>query len=405
MSSSKNKLALFVAFRYLFARKSHNVINVISAISTVGMAIGTAALILILSVYNGFDKIIRDNLSDLDPDILLCSKTDKFFSPSGEDLDCLYGNPLISSICPVLEDNVFFTYASSQGIARARGVDVLYEEVSSLGSHLSDGKFSLYEGDVAKAAIGATLAATNGMRPHFLDALTLYYPDPDGRISIANPTSSLNEQRLWPSCIFSVGSNVDAELIVVPLEVMEKLTGSEDRLTGIEIRLNDGSRQGVRKFIKECRLEGDYRLLNRYMQHPSLYKMMRYEKFAIFLILAFVVLIVAFNIFGSLSMLMIEKKEDTLSLQAMGASKRLTSRIFVCEGWMVSLLGMAIGLVAGIFLCLVQQTLGIIKMPSGFMITAYPVVLKLTDILAAAGTVAAIGLIISLVAVKRNQPR
>lgn len=388
--------AFYIAKRYLFARKSHNVINVISAICSIGMGVGTAALILILSVYNGFEDLIKDNLSKIDPDILITCMEGRRFTPSQDVFSILEQDEAVESFCCVLEDNIFFTYADRQGIAKARGVDYGYEEQSGIRDLTVEGEFSLYKGDIPQACIGATLAYNNGIHVKFLDPLDLYYPDGGKDISLINPEASLNHSRIWPGSLISVTSTVDAGTMIVPLATMQELTGNYDELTGIEVRLKDGSEASVRKFIKSSPLNGEFILKDRFSQNPSLFRMMEFEKLAIMMILLFVVVIVAFNVFGSLSMLIMEKKEDCSTLRAMGADEKLIRRIFIIEGWLVTLVGMAAGAVFGTGLAILQQHTGIIKMPGSFSVSAYPVALHWFDVLASCLAVAAIGILIAL---------
>ena len=393
---------LFIARRYLFARKSHNVINVISAISAIGMAIGTAALVLILSVYNGFDELIEKNIGDLSPDLLMTSPDGAaHFEPDSVLIDRLLDDGRVAQVRYMLEDNVFLTYGDKQGIAHARGVDEGFEESETFVEHVYEGTFQLHKGEIPTALVGGALARKLGIHPRFLDPLVLYYPDREGRISASNPMASTRSEKVFPAGLISISSDLDAELVIVPLHVMRKLMGSHgEEVSGVEIMLKDNGKRAVKRFKRDY--AADCTLLNRYEQQPTLFKMMRYEKLAVFLILLFVVLIVALNIYGSLSMLIIEKTDDVATLQAMGASDTLVRRIFVTEGWLVSLLGMAIGVVAGVCLALMQQKLGLVKMPGNFMVDAYPVVLKLQDVVFTLLGVAAIGLSISLISAKRR---
>lgn len=364
------------------------------------MGVGTAALILIMSVYNGFEGLVKDNLSDIDPDVLVSREDSRFFTPEDGIFDILEQDPRVSSINCVLEDNIFFTYAGNQGIARARGVDYGYEEQSGIQARVVEGEFALYKGDIPTAAVGATLAYNNGIHARFLDPLELYYPQTGGTISLVNPAASLNNSRVWAGSLVSVSSTFDAQSIIVPLATMQELMGNDDLISGIEVRLADAGTSSVRQYIRTAGLPEGYALKDRYAQNPSLFRMMKYEKFAIFFILIFVVIIIAFNIFGSLSMLMIEKADDAQTLRAMGATDGTVRKIFVAEGWMVSLLGMLGGLVVGVALTLLQQRFGFVKMPGGFMTDAYPVVLRWADVLLSCAGVAITGFLIALPASK-----
>lgn len=435
---------LYIARRYLVARKSLGVIHAISTLSAIGMAVGTAALILILSVYNGFDRVIEQSLSDLAPDVLVTPATGKFFVPSGPAFDALLEDPRVEQICSVVEEQVFVAYGGRQQLARAKGVDAVYEAESRLADHVVEGVFALHDGALPQAAMGVALAREMGIRPHFVDPLILYYPRRGARIPLAGPAAALGSVKLHPAALLSVNATTDEELIVVPIDQMQTLLGLDNQISGIELRLASNSslsnqavtsstkqdanpsNQAVspsanrtasptannrglsssrtgRKFLRELQelLGPDFLVQDRVQQQPALYKMMRYEKLAIYLILLFVVIIIASNIFGSLSMLSISKRGDMETLRALGANDRLVRRIFVWEGWLVSLTGLAAGLIVGVALTLAQQHFGLVKMPGGFFLQAYPVVLQPADILWTALGVAAVGFAVSLLAAPR----
>ena len=395
-------LAQFIAGRYLFAKKSHNVINIISAISAIGMAVGTAALIIILSVYNGFDSLIRSMMSNVEPDLLITPATGKTFVPDDSTFDWIYDQPSVKNMCCVLEEQVFISYDGKQSLARAKGVDWVYEEESPLKDHMRDGEFKLHRGDVPLAAVGAGLAYELGISPRFLSPVEIYFPTRTGRISLANPAASIESVRVYPSALFSVNNDVDAELLIVPIEKMQELLEYEDEVSAVEIRLTEDSpKDELKRLQKEigARLGPGFRVKDRFQQNESLYKMMKYEKAAIFMILIFVIIIIAFNIFGSLTMLIIEKKEDIRTLRSMGAPDSLIRKIFVLEGWFISLAGLAGGLVIGVGFAALQQAFGIIKMPGHFVVQAYPIILSWSDILLTAVGVAVIGYLIALLPV------
>ena len=396
------KLAPFIAKRYLFAKKSHNVINIISAISAIGMAIGTAALIIIMSVYNGFDSLIRSMLSNVEPDLMITPATGKVFVPEGETYDWIYDQPSVKNMCGVLQEQVFINYDGQQGLAKAKGVDWIYEDETPLKDHIRDGEFKLHRGDVPLASVGSGLAYSMGINPRFVSPIEIYFPSRTRRLSMANPISSIESIKVWPSSIFSVNNEVDAELIILPIEKMRELLEYDDEVSAVEIRLAEGTDgKELKRLQKEIStmLGPDFKVKDRFQQNESLYKMMRYEKAAIYMILIFIIIIIAFNIFGSLSMLIIEKRGDIETLRSLGAQDRLIRRIFVLEGWMISLTGLAAGLVVGTGFALLQQHFGFIKMPGQFIVQAYPVILSWTDILLTVIGVAAIGYIIALLPV------
>ena len=398
-------LPLFIARRYLFAKKSHNVINIISAISAVGMAIGTAALIIILSIYNGFDELVKSTLSNVEPDILITPAKGKVFIPNGETFDRIRQNPLIDEYDLILQENVFVDYDGHQGIAKAKGVDSAFEAESPLAEHITNGEFSLHKGQLPQMVVGAGLAYKMGMNSAFLASAELYFPIRDRNFSLANPAASIETVRMRPSGIFSVNQQIDDDLMIVPIEEMRKLLGYEEEVSGVEIRLAEGSTaKDIRSAIKHIQKElgPEFKVLDRFRQNPSLYKMMRYEKAAIYLILIFVIIIIALNIFGSITMLIIEKKDDIETYRSLGATDQMLRRTFTLEGWLISLLGLAAGLVVGIGFSLAQQHFGFIKMPGSFLVNAYPVILQWQDVLATIAGVALIGYIIALLPVRRN---
>lgn len=393
------RLPLFIAGRYIFAKESHNVINIISAISAIGMAIGTAALIIILSVYNGFDALIRSMLSNVEPDLMIVPSTGKVFTPEGETYDWIYDQESVRTMTCTLEEQVFINYDGKQSLVTAKGVDWVYEEETPIRNNLVEGEFKLHKGDIPLAAVGAVLAYELGLSPRFLSPIEVYYPNRKSRISMANPLASLESIKVWPSCTFSVNNDIDAQLMLLPIEKMRELLEYDDEVSAVEIRLVESTDSKELKRLKNEiseRLGEGFLVKDRFQQNESLYKMMKYEKAAIFLILIFVIIIIAFNIFGCLSMLIIEKRPDIETLSSLGASDKLIRRIFVLEGWMISLAGLAAGLVIGIIFSLLQQHFGFIKMPGHFLVQAYPIILSLKDVLITAAGVATVGYLIAL---------
>lgn len=395
-------LPLFIAGRYLVAKKSHNVINIISAISAVGMAVGTAALIIIMSIYNGFDSLITSMMGNVEADLAIVPSTGKTFVPEGDVYDWIYDQPAVKNMSSVLQEQVFISYDGRQSLAVAKGVDWIYEEETPLKEHIRDGEFKLHKGDIPLACVGAQLAYDMNMNPRFLSPVELYFPSRTRKISLSSPASSIESVKVWPSGVFSISNDVDASLMIVPIETMRELLEYDDEVSAVEIRFMEGTGKDEQKKIQEeiaGRLGADFKVKNRFQQNESLYKMMKYEKAAIYMILIFIIIIIAFNIFGSLSMLIIDKKPDIGTLRGLGADDRLIRRIFVLEGWMISLSGLAAGLVIGIGFSLAQQHFGFIKMPGSFIVQSYPVILALPDIIFTIAGVAIIGYLIALLPV------
>ena len=391
-----NKLPLRFAFRYLFARKSYQVINLISGIGVAGMAIGTAALISILSVFNGFHALVSDSLSDAGADLVVRPAAGKVFTPSQEAFQWAMDNDEVLRISSCLEEQVFLTYEGRQALARVKGIDEAGEEESPLQTHLVDGKWLLHRGDLPQAVAGAGLAYTLGLNPRFVTPLEIHYPSRTQAVSLSNPAASLRSASVQTAGVVSVNADLDARLLVVPIEVLRNLLEYPTEVSAVEIWTAPGSTEAIQKELQK-RLGADFMVLDRYRQDESIYRMMRYEKLAIYFILVFVVLIIAFNIYSSLKMLMIEKEGDRATLRSLGAPDSLLRRIFLLEGWMVSLLGLCIGLVLGVGLVLLQQRFGLIQMPGNFVVSAYPVVLKPADLLWTVAGVTLVGWLMALI--------
>lgn len=394
-----SNLPLRFALRYLFARKSHNVINIISGISVAGMAIGTAALVIILSVFNGFNKLVSDSLSDAQPDLVVRPAAGKAFIPDSTAFSWLYDQEMVFNMSSVIEEQAFISFDGKQSLARVKGIDSVFEEESPIQDHITDGVFALHRGTRPLAVVGSALAWSLDINPRFIAPLEIYYPDREGTVSLSNPTASLRSTKVSVAGLFAINAELDAELVLVPIETMRELMDYDDEVSAVEIRLAKGtSDKDAQKLVRELedRLGADYSVLDRYRQNEALYKMMRYEKLAIYMILIFIVIIIALNIYSSLTMLIIEKRGDIDTLHSLGAPESMTRRIFLLEGWLISLLGLAIGLVLGVVLVLLQQRFGLIRMPGNYIISSYPVILQGADILWTAVGVALVGYLIAL---------
>ena len=400
---SRNRVnpRFFIARRYLFAKKSHNVINIISIIAAAGIAVGCAALVIILSIYNGFDNLLKSLYESYTPDVVISASEAKVFSPDGDKMEALRGNPAVVSVEEVLQETVFIKYGYKNSIATARGVNDSYSGTTGLEEYLVSGTFDLHYGDVDQMVLGAGLVRELGVNSSFLTSLEVYFPSRTAKVSVLDPTSSLKKVKLFPAGTVSLDQSFDKQFVFMPIEALRSLLEYDAEVSSIEVNVAPeyltaaGSvTPKLQKELADLFGEG-FTVKNKYQQNESLYKMMTYEKLAVYLILIFVVLIISCNIFGSLSMLIIEKKEDIEVLRSMGADTRMINRIFTTEGWMISLLGALVGIVLGVAVCLAQQKLGIVKMPGNFIVTAYPVCIQPLDILIIFVSVAAIGYLMS----------
>ena len=388
------------AFRYLFARKSYNVINLISGIGVTGMAVGTAALIIILSVFNGFNELVADSLSHAKANLVVRPATGKVFVPDSTLLEELRADERVLRLSGVLEEQVFVSYEGRQSLARVRGLDETAQEESPLKQHIIDGEWSFGLGDVPYCIAGAGLSHSLGLNPRFVTPLEFFYPSRTQQVNMANPAASLRSAKARLAGVFSVNTDLDARLLLVPIGLIRELLEYDSELSSLDIWTRPGTEDALQEELS-TKLGTSFRVLNRVQQDESLFRMMRYEKLAIYLILIFIVLLVAFNIYSSLRMLIIEKQEDAGTLRALGAPEAMVQRIFLWEGWLMSLLGMVIGLVLGVLVVWAQQRWGLVSMPGNFVVSAYPVVLKASDILWTVLGVAGIGFLMALIPSRR----
>lgn len=399
----------FIAWRYLFAKKSHNVINIISIIAAAGIAIGTAALVIILSIYNGFDSIVRDLNNSYTADVLVTPSAGKVFS-FDERFDFLSGDPRVKAACPVLEENVFVQYGDRNKVVTARGVDTVYEQVTKLREHLTEGSFELSFGDLNQVVLGRTVALELGVRTAFLQPLTVWFPSRTRQVDLLNPLASLRQEKVHPAGIVALEQEFDQKYMFMPLPALRALLEYDDQVSGVELYLAPSAlnRKGLASgdFLSElqAKLGDGFVVRDRQQQNTMLYKLLKYEKIAIYLILLFVMLIISFNIYGSLSMLIIEKRDDIATLRAMGADDKLVEQVFVREGWLISLLGIGVGVVLGLAVCWAQLRFGLVKMPGNFVVEAYPVVVQATDVLIIVAGVALIGWLISFLTRQNTRP-
>ena len=388
---------LFIAGRYLFAKKSHNVINIISLISAAGITIGTMALIIILSVFNGFNGFISDQYNAYESDLLIERSDGGFFLSAEDAFSRIRENESVLFCYEIVESNVFVNYNNSEGVAVIRGVDSLYEQNSFLRSNITEGDLQLHFGELPHALVGQKVAYEFGVRPNLLRHLDLFFPIKGVEISLMNPLASLNKISIFPSGIVRLDQNYDKSYIYIPIESARELLQLEDnQVNKIEIVLKGGvNNDKVRKEFASL-LGGDYRVKDRYEQNEMIYKMIKYENVMIYMIMFFIILIISFNVFGSLSMLIMEKNDDIRILKSMGADDGVIKRIFSLEGWLIVVIGAVTGLLLGLGLAYIQQRFGLLKMPGNFAIDAYPVVIKGRDVLFTFLGISLIGYIIAI---------
>lgn len=389
-------LSAFVARRYLFSKKSHNIINVISGISLVGVAVCTMALIIVLSVFNGFDDLIKSMFSNFDPDIKITPAQGKVLDPADPNLQKVSQLSCVDIVCETLEENVLLEYDKHMNPGIIKGVSEQYSSLTGIDTTVINGSYTLNDGHRPMAVVGAGLAYYLSVNIHFVNPLLIYVPKRSGRISV-NPERAVNKSYIYPSGIFAIQQEIDTRYMIVPIDFVRNLLEYPTQASALEIKLKPGS-DPAKSYEQISQTVGsEYVVRTQYQQHEMLYKVMKSEKFAIYLILTFILIIGSFNMIGSLSMLIIDKKNDIKTLSHIGLSKKGIRRIFAAEGRMISIGGAVVGLLLGLLVCWLQQTFGFLKLDSmgSFVINNYPVKMIWTDFVLVLVTVVGIGLLAS----------
>ncbi len=386
----------FVARRYLFAKKTHTVINIISMISVFGVATGTMALIIVLSIYNGFDHLIKSVYSTFDPDLKITARQGKVFDPTLPVLDSLHYHEAVELVCETLEENVLLEYEERMFPATLKGVPMDFTEMTSIDTMMREGDFVIHDGHRDKLVMGIGVAYRLGVGLNFVSAVKIFVPKRSGRISM-NPKRAFSEDYIFPSGFFSIQQDVDMRYVLTTLDYTRKLLNYPVRVSALELKLKDGVDQEKVQAQLQQLIGEDYIIKNRYQQHELLYRVMKSEKWAIYMILTFILIVASFNIIGSLSMLIIDKKEDLPTFKSMGMPKEQIKRVFLIEGWMISIGGALIGIVLGAFVCWLQMQFGLIRLDTSgsFLIEAYPVKMQLMDFFWVFVTVILIGVLAS----------
>ena len=395
----------YIARRYLFAKKSHNVINVISAISIAGVMLASFALICTLSVFNGFHKLVESLFRDFDPELKVVSTESKFFNMDDERIRKACELDFIDVFSFTLEEQALLSYKSKQQIAMIKGVDDNYHDLTGIENLLKGNGIYMLEDEVCHYAvmgIGLTGRMDCGMKPSY--PLKLYVPKKEGRISMANPVNSFNQANIYsPGVVFCVEQEkYDDNYVLISLELAWQLTDRRNEVSALEIKTKEGT--SLRKAIRELEslLGPGFQVQDRLHQQQDVFKVFKMEKFISYLFLTFILLIACFNIIGSLIMLMVEKQKDAGLLESMGAEPKTVERIFIINGVLISLIGAVTGLVLGIIAVLLQQKYGFISLGSSgnFIVDAYPVSIKIQDIILVLVTV----LVVSFLSVRPIGP-
>lgn len=389
-------LPLFIALRYLFSKKKQNIINIISGISVAGIIVGTMALVIVLSVFNGFNGLIETFFSNFDPDLKITASRGKMFSPSEnrfEEIQNLLG---VLHYAEVIEETALLKYGDQQYPAIVKGVPPNYSDYTSIDTLIIDGIFMLQDDGIDYAVVGQGVAYNLGLGLSFVDPIRIFVPKKGHQASL-NPAQSLNFDYIFPAGVFSLLEEIDSKYMIVPYHFASRLFESENRVSAVELGIDPGVNS--KKLQKEIQgiLGDSFHVKNKYQQHDMIFRTIKSEKWASYFILVFILIVASFNMLGSLSMLIIDKKEDLFILRSMGADSKLIRKIFLFEGWLISFFGALIGAMLGIFICWLQIRFELVTLPGtgSFVITAYPVKIVLSDIFLILSIVLGIGFIAS----------
>ena len=393
-------LSLKIAIRYLFSKKSHTAINAVSIVSVCGVAIATMAMICTLSVYNGFEEIISSLYSEIDPHLEVRAKTGKTLDTTAPEVKRLTEIKGIEAVTSVVEDNALAVYGNKQQPVVIKGVPANYSSVNNIDDALLDGA-TMFADSLPYAVIGVGISNTLMVAPHFLSPIYLYAPKRKAKVNLINPSTSFNTRQVYCSGVFSISqSESDNKFVYVPIEVAKQLFDYTTEATLLEIKVTDEQNVGeVQKEVQNI-LGEEYVVKDRIEQKSEAFSMMAIEKWITFFMLLFVLVISTFNIIASVSMLIIDKKENIKTLHNLGSKESFITKIFFNQGVLISFIGAVIGVLLGLALSLMQQHFGILKMGANFIVEYYPVKVIWSDVLLVVAVVVAIGVLIAWIPVK-----
>lgn len=389
----------YIARRYLFSKKSTHVINIISGISIIGVAVATMALVVTLSVFNGFHDLVASLLTSFDPQIEVVPAKGKTAPADDPILTKIRNLPQVDVATESVEDQAMAIYKGRQAMVKVKGVEDNFSELSHINEILyGEGEFSLHAANLQFGVVGIRLADNLGMTADWDGQLKIYAPKREGQLDMMNPTEGFVEDSvISPGVVFSVKqARYDRDYILTSIAFARNLFGQQGMLSQLEIRLKPGSDLDAVKAEMQ-KIAGDkYRVLDRMEQQADTFRIMKIEKFIAYIFLTFILAVACFNIIGSLSMLIIDKKNDVVTLRNMGASDKQIVRIFLFEGRMISAIGAVLGISIGLLLCWLQQVYGFVSLgrsSGSFIVDAYPVSVHPEDIILVFITVLAVGFI------------
>ncbi len=389
----------YIAWRYLFAKKRHNAINILTMVSVLGVAVGTMALVIVLSVFNGFEKLILSLFNAFHPDMEISLVEGKTFSVDELPVEEIGRIPGVVHYSEVLEESAMIMYRDRQHLVRMRGVGPAYKNITGIDTLLVEGEYKLRDNGRDYLIPGQGVAMVVNASIHdYLHPIEVYIPR-RGRTAGLHPSRAFNSSAHYAGGIFAVQSEYDMEYVLAPIRLMQRLLEYDDEISSFVVKIEEGYNHN-RIQDQLIRLAGpEFQVRNRLQQQEFLYRVMRSEKWAIFFILSFILVIASFNVIGSLTMLVIEKRRDISVLRSMGASKNLIKRIFLTEGMLISMAGALGGIFLGGMVSWLQMRFGLVKLYAEgvFIIDAYPVDLQVPDLLLVGATVFCIGMVASLI--------
>lgn len=390
-------LAWLFAQRYFVARKSTNAINIIAAVSVIGMMVGTMALLLVLSVFNGFEDLVTSLYNSFNPDLKVETRIGKTFEVDSSTIYKLEQLPGVKAVSEVLEENALLRYNDKDMVGRLKGVDDKFIDVSGIDSTIVGGKYMLTDtNSLNYAIVGLGIQAMLGVNiDNQFSRLEIYMPRRQGNVSTTSAENAFKQQIIYPIGVYAIQQDFDAKYTIVPLQFMRNLLDYDTpQVSALEIALLPNANMATVQTAVEQLLGKNFKVADRYQQDEFLYKVMRTEKWAVYLILTFILIIAAFNIVGSLSMLVIEKKHDLGILRAMGANSQFIRRVFMLEGILLGGVGGFIGMLLAFVICLAQQHFKLLRLAGDtFLIDAYPVSMRWFDFLMVGITVIIIALL------------
>ncbi len=374
--------SFFIAKRYFFSKNTQNIINLISLISIISVAVGTMSLIVILSVFNGFDILIKSLFNKFNPDLKITSVVGKTFFINNEYFEEIKNLEDVIYFSENIEENALLKFRKKQHIAKIKAVDENFLKMNNFENNIYDGEFILKEKNINYAIVGRGLAYNLQMSIGLIDPIHIYSPRRTKKVS-TNINKVLNHKMIHPSGIFSIQLDFDSQYIIIPINFARELFNyKKNEVNSVELKLNENCNKNVvQEKIKKI-LGENFSIKNHYEQNELLFKTMKSEKWIIFLILTFILTVSSFNIIASISMLIIDKKDDIIILRNLGANRKIVERIFLLEGFLISITGIFFGLLFGAFLSFLQEKFHLIPLGDGvFIIDYYPVNMQFIDFL------------------------